>query len=123
YIVLPTFGYNNENYRITESVNSTWYQAVDYCNNLNYGGYSDWVLPTKEMLGTIFVIDKSVFFNESFYWSETEYDEENAWGINTKSGTFNYARKTLNKTEVTTLTGMRRTYHYVRCIRKEDKRR
>ena len=124
YIVLPTFGYNNENYRITESVNSTWYQAVDYCNNLNYGGYSDWVLPTKEMLGTIFVIDKSVFFNESFYWSETEYDEENAWGIYTESGTFKYARKTLNKTEgYSSFTGMQRIYHYVRCIRKEDKRR
>ncbi|HGY11934.1 MAG TPA: hypothetical protein ENK36_06195, partial [Desulfobacterales bacterium] len=28
----------------------TWSNAIDYCNNLSYGGFTDWVLPDKTTL-------------------------------------------------------------------------
>lgn len=33
----------------------TFEEANDYCENLNYGGYSDWQLPTKEALKSLVV--------------------------------------------------------------------
>ncbi len=57
-----------------------WYDAINYCENLSLGGYSDWRLPARKELFSIVdlsqyetFIDLSVFPNTKlyFYWSST----------------------------------------------------
>jgi len=47
--------------------------AVSYCRALNYAGYSDWRLPTKEELMKLHRIPGEVFVNhrDSDFWSAT----------------------------------------------------
>jgi hypothetical protein len=47
--------------------------AASYCRRLNYGGYSDWRLPTKEELSQVHRIPGQVFINsrDGDFWSAT----------------------------------------------------
>jgi len=47
--------------------------AVNYCRRLNYAGYSDWRLPTKEELMEVHRIKGEVFQNhrDGDFWSIT----------------------------------------------------
>jgi len=71
----------------------TWSEAVNYCDNLDLSGYSDWRLPAKKELMSIVnygtygpAIDSLYFlntiynpvYNESFYWSSTVYAYNNS---------------------------------------------
>ena len=60
----------------------TWQEAVDYCDNLTLGGYTDWYLPTVRELSTLVdssipqpgpTINTTYFPNTvaSIYWSST----------------------------------------------------
>ncbi len=65
--------------RADDGTARTWQQAVDYCQDLTYAGFSDWRLPEIFELTTIVdygrvkpAIDTSVFsVRSSFYWSST----------------------------------------------------
>lgn len=74
YIALPTFIHNSYTYRVHPDLGSymEWQQAMDACNNLTYGGYSDWVLPSKDVLNTMYIHKNEIGgFSSKDYWSST----------------------------------------------------
>ncbi|MDA9354253.1 DUF1566 domain-containing protein, partial [Flavobacteriaceae bacterium] len=66
---------------------SNWYEANDILSNpSNHDAdgkeFSDWRLPTKRELNLMYVVysnGNGASLNTSFYWSSTEYDNDNAW--------------------------------------------
>ena len=72
-----------------------WIDAVDYCNNLNEGGFSDWRLPDLNVLATLIQNcnsngsgctgnsngEYSVFGDITFFWSSYENGNSQAGGI------------------------------------------
>ena len=84
YMALPTFTYNDYVYRVHPgfSDEQDWYKAISSCDNLTYGGYSDWVLPTKSILQYMATISEDIGnWIFIFYWSSTSIDSEDAWAI------------------------------------------
>lgn len=62
----------------------TWLQAhkqIELLNSLNYKGFNNWRLPTKEELNDLFLRKDAISgFSSSYYWSSTEYYGGNgAW--------------------------------------------
>ena len=104
--------------RDIESTQFTFNQAVNYCANLNYGGYTDWRLPKpKELLSTIYnnfsnPATSTTYFPEPsgysgyYYWtSKKDLSTGNGWVIGTFYGDFSYSAVTYT--------------HNVRCVRGE----
>ncbi|MDY0361895.1 MAG: DUF1566 domain-containing protein [Desulforegulaceae bacterium] len=69
-----------------------WKDALSYCENLDYAGYSDWRLPNIKELGSIVdysaynpAIDTNFFPDtmSSYYWSSTTYSygAVDAWRV------------------------------------------
>ena len=93
--------------------NTTWQSAIDYCENLNLDGKSDWRLPNLNELTSLLDYTRynpsidSIFQNtdSDFYWSSTSnvLNNDNAWLVN-----FDYGYQT----------GSHKDYsYYVRCVR------
>ena len=93
-----------------------WQEAIDYCNNLDYGGHSDWRLPNKEELKALADIGgnrPSEYFNgqgfknvqSSYYWSSTTYADfmYDAWSVLFYNGYVYNSNKTNS--------------YYARCVR------
>ena len=59
-----------------------WSDANTYCSGLNYAGYTDWRLPNKDTLVTIYG-QMTVFscYNGDYYWSSTSYNSTSAWYV------------------------------------------
>ena len=60
YLNLPTFTYNGHTYRVAPDPHTSatqymsWISANTYCDGLTAYGYSDWRMPTKEELETMY---------------------------------------------------------------------
>lgn len=60
YLNLPTFTYNGHTYKVAPDPHTSyeeyisWTAANSYCNNLTAYGYSDWRMPTKAELETMY---------------------------------------------------------------------
>ncbi|MBP5709938.1 MAG: DUF1566 domain-containing protein [Bacteroidales bacterium] len=81
YDTLPTFFYNSHTYRVAPDPHTSyteyisWEAANTYCNNLTAYGYSDWRMPTKEELETMYqnrvaiggFIDYVAYSNVKYY--------------------------------------------------------
>ena len=67
---------------ITNLGNLNWNSAKTACEELILNGYSDWHLPSKEELNSVYVNLKQIGvggFADDYYWSSTEYDYSSAW--------------------------------------------
>lgn len=80
--------------------------AAKYCEAMNYAGYSDWYLPSKEELGFLYRNHQSIggFVYTSYYWSSSEIVATNAWyfGFSNGSGSNNFKQVSV----------------FVRCVRR-----
>lgn len=73
YVILETAGLMVQRWDLSESV-VTWVSANNLCENSTVGGFSDWRLPTKEELGTIYTQREVIGnFKEDIYWSSSDY--------------------------------------------------
>ena len=78
-----------------KSVTKHWQGAIEYCQNLNFAGYSDWRVPSLEELRTIVDKNNSPTIKSEFkntasylYWSSTPFADgsDYAWVINFDGG-------------------------------------
>ncbi len=75
-----------------------WSEAQNYCNNLTYGGKSDWRLPNIYELKSLVDYTKynpaiattliNIDTNYPYYWSSSKYiiNSSRAWGVIFKLG-------------------------------------
>lgn len=71
--------------------------AAAYCDNLIYGGYSDWYLPNRYELNLFYKNQASIpGLNTSgnFYWASTEYNTGLEWDQRFSDGYQNFDYKT-----------------------------
>ena len=81
---------------------ATWKEALKYCQDLTYAGYSDWRLPNINELKSIVTRDQvepSSNFPDmisDWVWSSSSLvnSNEKAWGLNFSKGSVNYGLKT-----------------------------
>ena len=67
---------------ITDLGNLDWNSAKTACEELILNGYSDWHLPSKEELNSVYVNLNQIGvggFAKYRYWSSTEYNSNDAW--------------------------------------------
>ena len=89
YMALPTFIHDNATYRVHPEFDWTmdWFEAKSLCSSLTYGGYSDWYLPEKEALVTMYIKRKEIGdFYTTFYWSCSDGAYMKAYGVNFNNG-------------------------------------
>jgi formylglycine-generating enzyme required for sulfatase activity len=126
YLINPPSYADNGNGTVTDNVTGLmwqqedddifrdWSSAVTYCENLPFGGHSDWYLPSRRELISIVdygtylpAIDEGFFpnTNSSLYWSSTTYasSTSNAHSVSFGTGSVNFRGKS--------------NYAYVRCVR------
>ena len=73
-------GTGNQNTIDIEAGCTTAGIAAHICANLTLGGYSDWFLPSRYELNTLYYARVAIGgFASSYYWSSSEYNSNFAW--------------------------------------------
>ncbi|MEA3491925.1 MAG: DUF1566 domain-containing protein [Campylobacterota bacterium] len=88
--------------------------ALNYCREMDYLGYRDWEVPTKDELRSLLELSrthisiKHAFKNvqQGIYWSSTKDRYESAWYIDFDLGRYSTAKYDHK--------------YYVLCVRKSD---
>ena len=84
--LLPTFQYAGTTYYVHPDVGTmTWQSAIDYCDNLTFAGYSDWFLPDKDELNTMYVNRNSI---GGFVTTYSHNEDECKYWSSTKTGSY-----------------------------------
>jgi len=88
--------------------------AINFCNKMVYGGYSDWFLPNNEeldmlyqnkaSLGGFLSTGPSPSYTDGAYWSSSMVSMTNAWSVRFSNGTKVSSAKNTNQ--------------YIRCVRR-----
>jgi len=74
----------------------SWESALEICTNSKINGFNDWSLPSMEELRMIYKNRNEIGgFNNYWYWSKTENDSKNSFGINFRSLNEEFADKRL----------------------------
>ncbi len=91
-----------------------WWEALEYCDALDMGGYTDWILPDEHALLSIVdfallqpSLDTKIFPGTAAepFWTSSSYDNKYAWQISMDMGRVDYGDKGGGA--------------YVRCVRRE----
>jgi hypothetical protein len=82
--------------------------AARVCDTSTHGGFTDWFLPSRDELDSMYVHQATIGgFNSSFYWSSSEVSDPGAWIVD-----FNAVYPWINAWT------SKFSSVYVRCIRK-----
>ena len=137
YALLPTFIYNNTTYRVYPELGDInyrkdWYEAKSVCENITYGGYDDWILPSIDVLSTMYFHKKQIglwtskwhtppasYYTYFRYWSSTEYEYSSGYAYQ-YSFYSDGERRRAEKSDDSYDLGKDDVYYRVRCVRKEN---
>jgi hypothetical protein len=99
----------------------TWTEAVTYCDNLVYAGYSDWRLPSISEIETAIDYSEhnlnSAFANRSWVWTSSESVENTAW-VHTSYGAAYY--QFIEMTGLFDGLSYKTSEYPVRCVRQGE---
>jgi len=79
----------NKNYSLKDYTNTTGDTAFSYCTTLNFAGFNDWRLPSKDELKKLYSDQHSLEnIKSNWYWSNTPNDKipDRAWAIYPNNG-------------------------------------
>lgn len=89
YLALPSFTYDGHTYKVapsTEKMGKT--SAKEYCDNLDFCGYTDWFIPSIEVLQYMYLYRDSIGgFYATYYFSSSTSSRGYTLGLDFSSGT------------------------------------
>lgn len=113
--LFPSFQYNGSTYYVhPDAGKMNWESAVSYCENLTSAGYSDWFLPDKDELNTMYVNRESI---GGFVTTGSDYNSDDCrYWSSTRPGSNPWYQNFYNGYQSTATAG---SYLRVRPVRKD----
>ncbi len=91
----PTWSDVTNSYTYPSGEDSTYYPAFAWAENLDYGGYTDWRLPTSVEEQQLYLYGRAMItYANNFTWSATECNATNAWAASIYYSYMTYQTKT-----------------------------